>query len=114
MKEEVQGKEVFVTSKKQSVGVEMPELASLAAEVYDLKQKQKQIESAIMEKEDQLKRYMSSTERAVAGKYILTCQTIITKRFDATALKESDAETYNKYLTESSTKRLTVKEKDSD
>jgi predicted phage-related endonuclease len=76
-----------------------------------LKQQQKQIETMIMEKENQIKMQLTTTERALAGKYVITWQNVVTHRFDTTALKESDINIYNKYLKETNTRRLTINER---
>jgi len=91
--------------------IEMPELESISDEIYTLKQQQKQLEAMIMEKENQIKMQLTTTERALAGKYVITWQNVVTHRFDTTALKENDINTYNKYLKETNTRRLTINER---
>ena len=75
-----------------------------------LVQQIKQFGEMKSEKENQIKAMMKENETARTDKYFISWKSVVSKKFDTKSFKSDHSDLYTKYVKESSSRRLTIKE----
>ena len=87
-----------------------PDANDLIEERNTLVEQIKQLEEMKAEKENRIKALLGEHESGRTDKYFVSWKPITTRRFDSKRFKKENADMYEKYVKESSYRRLTIQE----
>lgn len=98
--------------RSNSVELSLPQSVDrIIEERNTLTQQIKRLGEMKSKKENQIKAMMKENETARTDKYFISWKSIVSKKFDAKSFKSDHIDLYTRYLKESSSRRLTVKER---
>ena len=85
------------------------EIENAVRELQELRRMKEEIETEISNLEDAIKSEMGEREQLTAGAYRIDWKTVVTSRIDTTALKKSLPEIAERFMKQTTTRRLCVR-----
>ena len=96
---------------KEGLKVELPQLEDVVNQLAVTQQKIKELEQLVDELQTKIKQEMGEAEIAEVGNFVITWKQVTTERLDTSRLKKELPDIYKQFLTSSTSRRFSLKQK---
>ena len=96
---------------KEGLRVELPQLEDVVNQLAVTQQKIKELEQLVDELQTKIKQEMGEAEIAEVGNFVITWKQVTTERLDTSRLKKELPDIYKQFLTSSTSRRFSLKQK---
>jgi len=96
---------------REGTKVELPQLEDVVNQLAVTQQKIKELEQLVDELQTKIKQEMGEAEIAEVGNFVITWKQVTTERLDTSRLKKELPDIYKQFLTSSTSRRFSLKQK---